>query len=174
MAEPYVGEITIYSFNWAPQGWLPCDGRRLPVNQYQTLYSLIGNMYGGDATNFNLPDLRGRTVINQGTGPGLQPRTMGESSGAETVNLATNQIPSHSHTVRCNASGVNALTPVGNTITGNGKGDTTNRFSNADADSLMRDGNVAPAGGGQPHSNMQPYLVLNYCIAVEGMYPPRP
>ncbi len=171
----YIGEIIIFGFQWAPQDWLPCDGRLLQINQYAALYSLMGTMYGGDGVNnFALPDLRGRAAIGQGTGTGLTPRTMAQKVGNENVTLTTSQIPPHSHTLRCNASGVNVATPVGNTITGNGKGDTTARFSSADADSLMKDGNVAPAGQGLPHDNMSPSLVLNYCICINGIYPTRP
>lgn len=167
--EPIIGQIQLFGFNFAPQGWALCNGGTLPIASNQALFSLLGTTYGGDGrSTFGLPDLRGRAPIHQGPGPGLTPRDMGESSGSESVTLVTAQIPSHSHGVQ-GSGGATSKSPAGLVpgFTGGGS-------SYAAGDGTTMAGNmIAPSGNSQPHNNMQPYLVMSYCIALEGTYPSR-
>ena len=190
MAEPFVGEIRAFGFNFAPVGWAMCQGQLMQISQYSTLFALIGTTYGGDGrTTFGLPDLRGRAAIGQGMGPGLSPYHMGDRGGAEIVTLNTNQMPQHSHqmtdkstqaALTCTAQEANATTPVNNSIAANVRGETLNRFSDQNPSETMKPGSIAlsgntePTGGNQPHENRAPYLVINYCIAFQGIWPSRP
>ena len=187
MSEPFVGEIRALGFNFAPRGWALCQGQLMAINDNQTLFSLLGTYYGGDGRNtFGLPDLRGRAAIGQGTGPGLTPRSIGQKSGYEYVTLNTTQIPSHSHAVdnvetelKCSISPANQASPVGNSIAANAAGDNTQRFSDQAPAAPLKAGSVAlsgatgATGGSREHSNMQPWLAINYSIALLGLYPPR-
>jgi len=186
MSQPYIGQIILVGFNFAPTGFLPCDGRLLAINQNQALFALLGTTYGGDGQiTFALPNLQGRVPMGQGQGPGLSPRTIGEVSGSETAPLNTNQIPQHTHTIdttattgtiQCKTGAGNTRSPAGNVPAGEAAG-VTMLYSSQAADSVM--GNLSagasapsgPTGSGQPHDNMQPFLVLTYCIAVEGIFP---
>lgn len=169
MSEPYLGQIEAYAFNFAPRGWLMCDGQLLPIQQYQSLYSLLGTTYGGDGrTTFALPDLRGRTSLNFGDGAGLTNRTIGEKSGQETVSLNVGDIPSHTHTASGSNEEAGSTTPGGNV-----PATTAVPIYQSTPNTAMNANMIGLAGGGQPHNNMQPYLVLNWCICIEGLFPPR-
>src|ERR1041385_1018423 len=173
MADPFVAEIRIFPFNFAPKGWAWCDGQLLPLSQNTALFSLLGTTYGGNGkSNFALPDLQGRAPMHPGQGPGLSLHDSGETGGSETVSLLESEIPSHSHGLECLAAVGNRTTPVGNTIarvTG-----ATPYLPPAGAALVnMSDQALAPAGGDQPHNNMMPYLTFYFCIALQGVFPPR-
>lgn len=172
MADPFVAEIRIFPFNFAPKGWAWCDGQLLPLSQNTALFSLLGTTYGGNGkSNFALPDLQGRASMHPGQGPGLSLHDLGETGGSETVTLLESEIPAHSHALR-------AFNDVGE-----------DRIPNA-SESLARStggmlyaapGNtvslapeaLAPAGGDAPHNNLQPFLTFYFCIALQGVFPPR-
>jgi microcystin-dependent protein len=171
--EPFLGEIRMFAGNFAPRGWAFCDGQILPISQYQSLYSLLGTTYGGDGrTTFALPDLRGRVPLHPGTGAGLSTRRLGERSGTETVTLGVTQMPGHSHAATLQASSL-----PGNTSAPGGNLPAAGRnFYSTGAANVAMDGagvTVGSAGGGQSHPNMQPYLGINYIIALQGLYPSR-
>ena len=175
MSEPFVAEIRIFPFNFAPRGWAFCDGQILPLAQNTALFSLLGTTYGGNGqTNFALPNLRGRLAMAQGQGPGLSQRWLGESAGSETVTLLPQQMPAHSHALRATAS-TSSPSPAGTAMApavsaGNAPVPVYKSGGNKVA---MAPDAVGPAGGGQPHNNMPPYLTLNFCIALQGVFPPR-
>ncbi len=186
MSQPYVGQIILVGFNFAPNGWFPCDGRLLPISQYETLFNLIGTTYGGDGqSTFALPDLRGRVPIHQGVGQGSNYVT-GQTGGAEQVTLTTNQIPPHTHAldashvtaaVACKAGAGNAASPVGNVQAAEAAG-VTLPYSSGRPDATMSAALAANTtaasgltGGSQPHDNMQPFAVMQYCISLFGIYP---
>lgn len=164
MSEPFLAEIRIVGFNFAPRGWAFCDGQIIPINQNQSLYSLLGTTYGGDGrTSFALPDLRGRTPIHVGNS-----HPQGERGGAETHTLQVSEMPQHPHNVQIeNADGVNTL---GTSLT-NSKFET--RFTDGAANKNMHPSSILSVGGGQAHNNMQPTAVLNFCIALQGLFPSR-
>lgn len=179
MTDPFIGEIRINAFAYAPQGWASCNGQTLPIQQNAALYSLIGKTFGGDGVqNFNLPDLRGRTPVGFYTNPStigqLTHYNMGQAEGTETVTLTTTQIPAHTHywqattvpgTVAAPTGNIYAQSPVNIYTTLPTTGNTGLVAFNP---KIMGD-----AGGGQAHNNMQPFLVLNFVIALTGYYPPR-
>ena len=171
MADPFVAEIRIFPFNFAPRGWAWCDGQLLPISQNTALFSLLGTTYGGNGqSNFALPDLQGRAPMHPGQGPGLSLYDLGESSGTETVTLLESEIPSHSHTVRVSAQDATSRTVSGQMpATGIGLG----MFAPQPGDVNLSDLATTPAGGDQPHNNMMPYLTLYFCIALQGVFPPR-
>jgi microcystin-dependent protein len=170
MADPFVAEIRIYPFNFAPTGWAFCDGQILPLSQNTALFSLLGTTYGGDGkTNFALPDLQGRVPLHPGQGPGLSLYDLGQTGGVETVTLLESEIPAHSHTLRGSNLIADSPTPANNTLA---------RFrggyqSNTGGLVAMSPAALPPAGGDQPHNNMMPYLTLSFCIALQGVYPPH-
>ncbi|MBX2928164.1 MAG: phage tail protein [Saprospiraceae bacterium] len=170
MADPFVAEIRIFPFNFAPTGWALCNGQLLPLSQNTALFSLLGTTYGGNGkSNFALPDLQGRSPMHPGQGPGLSLRDLGETGGSETVTLLSSEIPAHAHTFNgVNDSGLQS-TP-GGAVTAR-----ANIYKTAPAPNLvdMSVNMIAPTGGNQPHNNLQPYLTLNFCIALQGVYPPR-
>ncbi|MEH6832181.1 MAG: tail fiber protein [Sulfitobacter sp.] len=175
MSEPFIGEIRMVGFNFAPRGWATCDGQLIPISQNQSMFSLLGTIYGGDGrTTFGLPELRGRTPMHHGTGPGRVSRRMGEQAGQETVTLTTSQMPSHTHTATMRAEGRpgNVATPAGNIIAAG-----SNIFrANAPVEDVSMDAGsvlVAPTGSGHPHDNMAPFQVVNFVIAMLGLYPSR-
>lgn len=173
MSEPFIGEIKLVGFNFAPRGWALCNGQLLPIAQNTALFSLLGTTYGGNGqTTFALPDLRGRVPIHMGQGPGLSSRNIGESSGTENVTLGVSQMPSHTHTARGNTGLANKQSPVGavNAVEPTGQ---TATYSNAAPNADMNPGAIASTGGSQPHPNMQPFLAVNFVIALEGIYPAR-
>lgn len=170
--DPFLGEIILFAGNFAPRGWAFCDGQLLPISQYSALFSILGTTYGGDGrTTFALPDLRGRVPIHQGRGPGLSDYRLGAKGGQEHVTLTTNQIPSHSH-------GVNAVSATGNDASpqNNYLANTTGldrEYSNSTPDIRMSANMISNTGGGQSHENRQPFLALNYIIALQGVFPSR-
>jgi microcystin-dependent protein len=168
MSEPFLAEIKIVGFNFAPRGWALCDGQILPINQNQALYSLLGTTYGGDGrTTFALPDFRGRTPIHEGNA-----HSLGQKSGEETHTLSLMEIPAHTHNLQINNSdGINKKTATDNALS---KSKYETRFSNVEpANETMNPDSIENTGGGQAHNNMQPSLVLNYCIALQGVFPSR-
>lgn len=168
MSEPFLAEIRIVGFNFAPSGWAFCDGQILPINQNQSLYSLLGTTYGGDGrTSFALPDLRGRTPIHVGSSSGSS-HNQGQKGGEETHTLNTQEIPSHDHTLK--ATGANGDTPIPEN---NMLGAYANGYRGGIDLTDMASGTVASSGGGQGHNNMQPYIALNFCIALRGLFPSR-
>lgn len=175
--EPLLGSIQAFAFNFAPRGWAQCNGQLLPISQNQALFSLLGTTYGGDGrTTFALPDLRGRTALNQGQGPGLSSYGIGTRGGSEQNTLNQNQLPSHTHTAttHCQDGSANSNTPVG-TVWAAEAGGTSATYSSAGSNQTMSASavTVSNAGNSQPVNNMQPYLTLNYCIALQGIFPSR-
>jgi microcystin-dependent protein len=169
-ATPYVGQIMIVGFNFAPKGWATCDGQLLSISQNAALFSLLGTFYGGDGkSNFALPDLRGRVPIGWGQGPGLQLHDQGETGGEETVTLTLSQIPSHTHT----AMGAASVANTGSPSNAYWAMPRALLYSAAAPNTAMNGAALDTVGGGQPHDNMKPYLVMTYVIALEGVFPPR-
>ena len=171
MADPFVAEIRIFPFNFAPKGWAFCDGQLMPISQNTALFSLLGTTYGGDGrTNFALPNLQGNAPMHPGQGPGLSLHDLGETGGSETVTLLTSEIPAHSPQMS-----VSSQLALENQVTGQlfAMGDGVNMYGPANNLVPMSAQALAPAGGDQPHNNMQPYLTLNFCIALQGVFPPR-
>lgn len=169
MSEPFLAEIRIVGFNFAPRGWAFCDGQILPINQNQSLYSLLGTTYGGDGrTSFALPDLRSRTPIHRSDG-----HQLGQKSGAETVTLTAAQIAAHTHTAKASSTAVNIGNPTGHVLGAADPGQTEYRDPEAANMTALRSGTVTNAGGGQAHDNMQPYLTLAFVIALQGLFPSR-
>ncbi len=167
--EAFIGELMLFAGTYAPRGWLPCQGQTLPINQNEALFSILGVNYGGNGTTtFALPDLRGRAPLGVGQGPGLSPKTLGEVGGYEQVTLTQNQMPQHTHAVAPAASDAQQTTnrPAGSApAVGGSYGPATG----ATGQQAMS----TPAGGSQPHENRPPYLVLTWCICVEGIFPSR-
>lgn len=173
MSEPYLGQIMLVGFNFAPRGWALCDGQILPINQNQALYSLIGTTYGGDGrTTFALPDLRSRVPLHQGSGPGLDSYTLGEKTGVETVTLTTAQLPSHTHTAYCYSDSADAITPV-QKVWASEQSQAFPVYSDQTPDQTMNGNSLTHSGGSLPHTNLQPYIAVYFCIAMQGIFPPR-
>jgi microcystin-dependent protein len=173
MADPFVAEIRIFPFNFAPRGWAWCDGQLLPLSQNTALFSLLGTTYGGDGkSTFALPDLQGQAPMHPGQGPGLSLHDLGETGGSETVSLLESEIPSHQHVLRGDRNVSESPDPTGNTL---GRGSSINAYHNVINQNLvaMSGSALAPAGGDQPHNNMQPYLTFYFNIALQGVFPPR-
>jgi microcystin-dependent protein len=173
MADPFVAEIRIFPFNFAPKGWAWCDGQLLPLSQNTALFSLLGTTYGGDGkSNFALPDLQGRAPMHPGQGPGLSLHDLGETGGSETVTLLESEIPAHSHSLNASTQDGGDSHPVPNLLAqAIGVGPYNNQGT---APIVMMNANaLAPAGGDQPHNNLQPYLTFYFCIALQGVFPPR-
>jgi microcystin-dependent protein len=170
MSEPFLAEIRIVGFNFAPRGWAFCDGQILPINQNQSLYSLLGTTYGGDGrTSFALPDLRSRTPIHKGEG-----HTLGQKSGAETVTLTAAEIAAHTHAAKASSQPANEADPGGFVLAqAEPATDMLYRDWDSATGTAIRSGTVTNAGGGQAHDNMQPYLTLSFCIALQGLFPSR-
>lgn len=179
MAEPFLGEIRMVGWNFEATGWAFCNGQLLPISQYSALFALLGTTYGGNGTtNFALPNLQGRVPIHQGTGPGLSLYTMGEAAGSEAVTLLVNQMPQHNHLVAVNnqagsvADPTNALLAEGNSGSGRDPNLLSNFTSGAATGSLAPTA-ISVAGGGQSHANIQPFLCVNFIIALQGIFPSR-
>lgn len=175
MTDPFIGEIRINAFDYAPNGWASCNGQTLPIQQNAALFSLIGAYFGADKTTFNLPDLRGRTPLgffsNSITLNGLSQYAMGTRGGTETVTLTTAQFPAHTHQLTANTAAGNSVNPTGCTYAQTSE----NIYAPATPNNMaaLNNTTLSSAGGNAPHTNMQPYLVLNFCIALLGYYPPR-
>jgi microcystin-dependent protein len=186
--DAFLGEIRAFGFNYPPEYWVMCNGQALPVSQYQALYTVIGNLYGGTPQQtFCVPDLRGRAAMGFGTGTGLSPRAIAAATGAESVTLTQSQVPSHDHSVTAYASSNDAQLSNGPSATSwlsrikvAASGSVAENFSNLPTPTTLMSGRaVGPAlgnssGSADPHENRQPYLVMNFCICVEGLYPVRP
>lgn len=171
MSEPFIAEVRIFASNFAPRGWAFCDGQLLPIAQYTALFSLVGTTYGGDGrTSLGLPDLRGRAAMHPGRGPGLTSRRLGETGGQASVTLTEASLPAHLHRgVATPAEGTEA-SPAGKAFAQNEAGDSYR----SDAPNVSMSGEaLAATGGSQAHNNLQPYLVVNFIIALEGIYPSR-
>ena len=177
MADPFVAEIRIFPFNFAPKGWAFCDGQILPISQNTALFSLLGTVYGGDGkSTFALPDLQGSVPLHPGQGPGLSLYDLGQTGGTETVTLLQSEMPVHAHTVgMANNGNGDSGSPVNNTWAGvpSGRGFLLAYHSGPPTAKMLAT-LIQPAGGDQPHTNMQPYLTLNFCIALQGVFPARP
>lgn len=174
MADPFVAEIRIFPFNFAPKSWAWCDGQLLPLSQNTALFSLLGTTYGGNGTsNFALPDLQGRAPMHPGQGSGLSLHNLGETGGSDRVTLLESEIPSHQHPLNSASAPANRTHPGGNAIA-RAEGATPYVPSNpSPALVTMAPQALTPAGGDQPHNNMQPYLTFYFCIALAGVFPPR-
>lgn len=175
MADPFVAEIRIFPFNFAPTGWATCDGQLLPLSQNTALFSLLGTTYGGNGqSNFALPDLQGRGAMHKGQGPGLSLRDLGEMAGSETVTLLTSEMPAHNHIVNAKASGGQADPSGFIWGTSNAQKLAANFYAPAKGTGpVMHPQASGLAGGSLPHNNLMPYLTLNFCIALQGVFPPR-
>jgi microcystin-dependent protein len=166
MSEPFLAEIRMVGFNFAPRSWAFCDGQILPINQNQSLYSLLGTVYGGDGrTTFALPDLRGRVPVSVGPD-----HRQGQKSGEENHVLAVNEMPAHDHVAQATESNATAPSPDGNLLADSAP---TELYSGPDNLVAMKEATVSSVGGGQGHNNMQPYQAINFCIALQGLFPSR-
>ncbi|CAB5660393.1 Phage Tail Collar Domain [Delftia tsuruhatensis] len=170
MADPFVAEIRIVGFNFAPKGWALCNGQLLPLSQNTALFSLLGTTYGGNGqSNFALPDIQGKFPMHPGQGPGLSQHDLGETGGSETVTLLESEIPSHSHGARAGAAGGAAVASPSSAGLGTAP---TRPYAAPPATATMAPPLVA--GGSQPHNNLPPYLTMNFVIALQGVFPARP
>lgn len=171
MANPFVAEIRIFAGNFAPVGWALCNGQLLPISQNTALFSLLGTTYGGNGTStFGLPNLQGRVPIHPGQGPGLSLYDLGESGGTETITLLASEMPAHNHTLESADTPGPLSGPAGNVLARSAAGSALYAGT---PNTPMNPAALDPAGGGQPHNNMQPYLTLTYIIALQGVFPPR-
>lgn len=167
--DPFVGQITMFAGNFAPRGWAFCDGQLLDVSQNDALFSLLGTTYGGDGrTTFGLPDLRGRTPIHYGSGPGLTPRNLGARGGTERVTLTAPQLPPHNHPAIGADDAANAVSPAGNTLANTGPP----VYVPGGAQPMALD-TVSSVGGSQAHDNMMPFQAVYFIIALTGIFPTR-
>ncbi|MES2112207.1 MAG: tail fiber protein [Bacteroidota bacterium] len=175
--EPYVGQISMFGGNFAPRGWQMCNGQLLAISQWSALFSILGTTYGGDGvTTFALPNLQSRIPIHWGSGPGLSPYAIGEITGSESVTLTSQQMPMHNHLVNANSQAATQSTPGTFLLAlSNDPAASTviNTYTDAAADSTMNPAMIMPAGGSQPHNNIQPVLAITFIIALEGVYPSR-
>lgn len=173
--QSYIGQILLFAFPRVPDGWAVCDGSLQSISQNPTLYQLLGTAYGGDGVNtFGLPDLRGRVPLHQGQGGGLSMRVIGEKAGTETVTLLGNNLPSHNHPLQASPSGTGASATPGPTVefaTGVNVSPYISTISGS-APEVMAGATIGSSGGNQPHNNMMPTLIMNYCISLYGEYPP--
>ena len=174
MADPFVAEIRIFPFNFAPKGWAWCNGQLIPISQNTALYSLLGTTYGGDGkSTFGLPALEGSAPMHPGQGDGLSLHDLGEAGGAETVTLLESEIPPHPHALNANAFPANVQAPSPARALAQSTGGVAYKTSPA-TPTQMSPQALGPAGGDAPHNNMQPYLTFYFNIALQGVFPPRP
>ncbi|HYH79549.1 MAG TPA: tail fiber protein [Longimicrobium sp.] len=170
MSDQFVAEIRIFPFNFPPTGWAFCDGQLMPISQNTALFSLLGTYYGGDGkSTFALPDLQGSAPMQPGQGQGLSERFLGEMSGVESITLLQSEIPLHTHNLQTSDDDANNADPATRYF---GRGNPV--YAPVGGLGMMAVQSIAPAGGGLPHNNMQPYLTLNFCIALQGIFPQRP
>lgn len=176
MSEPFLAEVRIVAFNFAPRGWAFCDGQILPINQNQSLYSLLGTTYGGDGrTSFALPDLRGRTPIHVGASNGTR-HSEGQKSGEETHTLTADEMPEHNHVLQATNEAANSGLPSETSMLAEASTSAGPIYSDGSAASLntsLSPQSILHVGGGQAHNNMQPFLAINFCIALQGLFPSR-
>ena len=174
MSDQFLGEIRAFGFNFPPTGWAQCNGQSLPISQNTGLFSLLGTFYGGNgSTDFRLPDLRGAAAIQHGQGPGLSLYDLGEEGGVDTVTLASSEIPAHTHFVRAQASSGNLQEPAPTRSLARSSGGTIYTSDTSTNLAPMAPQQLLPAGSSLPHDNVSPVLVLNICIALQGVFPPR-
>jgi microcystin-dependent protein len=174
MADPFVAEIRIFPFNFAPTGWAFCNGQLMAISQNTALFSLLGTTYGGNGkSNFALPDLQGRAPMFGGQGPGLSLRDLGETGGSATVSLIQSEMPLHNHAMVAADEAGTTNNPAG-AFPARPFGRGNNLYTSGTPPISMAPQALAPAGGGQPHNNLMPYLTLNFCIAMQGIFPSRP
>jgi microcystin-dependent protein len=173
MADPFVAEIRIFPFNFAPKGWAWCDGQLMPLSQNTALFSLLGTTYGGNGkSNFALPDLQGRAPMHPGQGPGLSLHDLGEIGGSDFVTLLDSEMPVHNHQLGFQTVPLGSVaTPQGNSYTRPASGNLFNIVNPSLV--AMAPQTLAPAGGSAPHNNLMPYLTCYFCIALQGVFPPR-
>jgi len=173
MANPFLGEIRAFPFNFAPKGWAFCDGQLMPISQYTALFSLLGTQFGGDGkSNFALPNLQGNVPLDFGQGPGLTFYNMGDSGGAPSITLLTTEMPAHGHNAHCNSAAGNKTKPNGSYWAKDAAGILSEYATVPDGNQMSQQA-LGISGGSQPHNNMQPFLTLNFCIALQGVYPAR-
>lgn len=171
MATPFIGQITMFGGNFAPRGWAFCDGQLLSIAQNTALFSLLGTTYGGNGqTTFALPDLRSRTPVHPGTGPGLPPVALGQQGGLASNVLTVNNLPAHSHSIGCRDGLGDQVGPGGNVVAKPARADVGEEFAAAANASMAPTGNT---GGGVPFDNYSPYTAVNFIIALQGIYPSR-
>lgn len=171
MSEPFVGEIRMFAGNFAPRGWAFCDGQLLAVSQNDALFSLLGTIYGGDGrTTFGLPDMRGRIPIHAGTGPGLSPRRLGAKGGDEKVTLTVNQLPNHTHPMQASTDLAQVSTPQGRV---RGRGTGADAYRGGAPSDPMASQSITSVGGSRSHTNLMPFLCVNFIISLVGIYPSR-
>lgn len=171
--DAYIGEIMLFAGPYAPQNYALCNGQLLPINQqYSALYAVIGNYYGGNGTsNFALPNLQGRVPVGAGQGAGLSNYALGQTGGLESVTLITQQLPTHSHALLGSSSPGTSADPTNNLLANDGRGGPQYASSNSNA--TLNGQSIGAAGGNQPHENRPPFLALNYCICISGIFPSR-
>ena len=169
MSTPYIGEIRMFGGNFAPSGWLLCQGQLLPISEYDTLFNLIGTTYGGDGQEtFAVPNLASRVPVHMGQGPGLQNYTIGEAAGVETVTLTTQQIPQHTHPMLASLNTAEQTQVSGQVLANSG---TAQMYFEEAPATAMNASSITAAGGNQPHENVQPFLCINFIISLFGIYP---
>jgi microcystin-dependent protein len=171
MAEPFLAEIRAFAFNFAPSGWAQCNGQLLPISQNTALFSLLGTTYRGDGkTTFGLPNLQGSAPMHHGASGGTSDRVLGEVSGEPDVTLIQTELPAHTHALNAVESAATARQPPDQMFAVE---EAMSSYRTGSPDVAMDPRILAPTGGSQPHNNMQPYLTLNFCIALQGVFPPR-
>jgi microcystin-dependent protein len=175
MSDNFIGEIRIFPFNFAPKGWAMCDGQLMPISQNTALFSLLGTTYGGDGkSNFALPNLMGLAPMQAGQGPGLSLRDLGEAGGEQTVTLLASEMPAHNHSLQAFVGrGSNVNTPGPAVTLSTSPGNFVYDSATPNPPTAMAQGMLSMAGGSQPHNNLMPYLTLNFCIALQGIFPAR-
>ena len=173
--DPYVAEIRIFANNFAPVGWALCNGQTLPISQNTALFSLLGTQYGGNGqTTFGLPNLQGRVAMGKGQGPGLSSRVIGELTGNENQTLISAEVPAHNHLIQCSTSAGTDPGPGGNIAAAAGSERSLAAYNDSGvAGIILHPAAISSVGSGAPHNNMAPYLVLNVCIALQGVFPAR-
>jgi microcystin-dependent protein len=175
MSDQFLAEVRIFPFFFAPTGWAFCDGQIMPISQNTALFALLGTTYGGDGkSTFALPDMQGNTPMQPGQGQGLSLRDLGEMSGVETITLLQSEIPVHTHTVNTMSDAGTLQAPGNDRILARSSGANAYQTNTSANLQMMAPQSLALAGGGLPHNNMQPYLTLNFCIALQGIFPQRP
>jgi len=174
--DPFIGEIRMFAGNFAPRGWAFCQGQLLSIQQNTALFSILGTTYGGNGTTtFGLPDLRGRAPLSQGQGPGLSNYTLGQMAGTENVSIQQNQMPTHTHSANCSSASADQPSPGGNIWASpvDGNRNPVTSYTGSAPNGTMSGAAIGQAGGGQPVSVIQPYLCVNFIIALQGIFPSR-